>query len=104
MKQVIVKDSVKIKYFTRPMVEILLAVFDVWDFNSGLSPVITSAHDGTHMRKSLHYEGLALDLRTRYFRDKEDKIKFAQELRDRLGDDYDVVVERDHIHVEFDIS
>lgn len=102
MKQVIVKDSVKIKYFTRPMVEILLAVFDVWDFNSGLSPVVTSAHDGKHMRKSLHYRGLALDLRTRYFKTQAEKSEFAGELRDRLGEEYDVVLERDHVHVEFD--
>lgn len=61
--------------------------------------VVTSGNDGHHMTNSLHYRGLAVDLRTRDFTDV-----FASLLRAYLGKDYDVVVERDHLHVELDIK
>lgn len=64
--------------------------------------VITSARDGVHMKGSKHYTGEALDLRSYYFNGFErQEIHF--ELRNALGADYDVVLEKDHIHVEFDI-
>lgn len=68
----------------------------------GITPVITSAVDGVHMDGSRHYTGDALDLR-RWDSDKIGKTDaIAQELRTWLGRDYDVVVEADHIHVEYD--
>lgn len=65
--------------------------------------VITSALDGTHQANSLHYFGLALDFRTRYFSDDE-KLIIEDELRERLKlyQYYDVVLEDDHMHVEWD--
>jgi len=63
--------------------------------------VITSARDGEHMGGSKHYTGEALDLRSFYFNGIErQEIHF--ELRNALGADYDVVLEKDHFHVEFD--
>lgn len=62
--------------------------------------VITSAHDGKHMDGSLHYVGRAIDVRTwackGYEADVIDKAKAA------LGHDYDIVLEADHIHCEYD--
>jgi hypothetical protein len=62
------------------------------------------ARDGVHAAESLHYPencpgrlGLAVDLRTRDFVDA-----FAAKLAAELGPAWDVVVERDHIHVERD--
>jgi|APSaa5957512535_1039671.scaffolds.fasta_scaffold10843_6 hypothetical protein len=63
--------------------------------------VITSGRDGVHSQTSLHYEGKALDLRTRDL-DTDTVTKYAQALRQCLGDDYDIVIESDHIHVEYD--
>lgn len=66
---------------------------------------ITSAAEKSpgRLEYSLHYEGEALDFRVRNViggepvaREWADKIQFA------LGDDYDVVFERTHIHVEYD--
>ena len=53
------------------------------------------------MTGSKHYEGKALDLRTRDFsRDTAEKI--TVKLQNNLGRDYDVVNEKEHIHVEYD--
>lgn len=67
----------------------------------GQQLVITSGRDGTHMSRSKHYEGNACDYRTRYF-DDTTKAEVARTLAYILGDDYDVVVESTHIHVEYD--
>jgi len=49
----------------------------------------------------LHPLGRACDYRTFYFSSNEIEA-VANMLRDRLDDDYDVVVEDDHIHCEYD--
>lgn len=68
--------------------------------------VITSANDGTHMVKSLHYAGLAVDLRTRDLAPATIAL-LASKLRERLNGNentnrpYQVVLEVDHLHLEF---
>lgn len=62
---------------------------------------VTSIMDGVHRPMSKHYSGEAIDLRIWFFRDEE-KDLVAYELQQRLGEDYDVVLESDHIHVEYD--
>ena len=62
--------------------------------------IITSMCDGRHSSGSLHYSGAAIDLRTRHITDTTaDGI--TKELKNNLGVDFDVVLEDDHIHVEF---
>jgi len=63
--------------------------------------VITSGREGTHSETSLHYEGKALDLRTRDL-DADEVERYRWELASKLGADYDIVVEGSHIHVEYD--
>ena len=67
----------------------------------GYHCTITSASDGRHGPNSLHYSGNALDLRTRDIK-AEDQPVVHQALRSALGGQFDVVLEKDHIHVEFD--
>lgn len=55
-----------------------------------------------HSVESLHPFGLALDLRTRYFEGYGEIEEVAEKLRKELGPEFDVVIEDDHIHVEFD--
>lgn len=70
--------------------------------DKGLGPcVVTSCTDGLHGRGSKHYVGSAFDIRTRDLR--ADVIQMlATEIKERLGTEYDVVVEPDHLHLEHD--
>lgn len=64
-------------------------------------PIITSGIDGKHSQNSLHYVGRAFDFRTRSIH--PDTLKnIVQELKARLGPDYDVIDEGTHLHVEWD--
>ena len=80
----------------------------------GQECVITSGTEATkdgdliHSAGSLHYSGLALDFRTRYFNDGGDKA--AYELEKALNDvnrgldsgKFEVIQHKTHIHVEFE--
>ena len=68
----------------------------------GQELVITSGMDGKHMEGSKHYTGDACDYRTHYFTSDKDVALAASILRHRLGDNYDVVIEKTHIHCEYD--
>lgn len=61
--------------------------------------VVTSLTDGEHITNSKHYTGEALDVRLPEKADPED---VGLTLQHFLGPDFDVVIEPDHIHVEFD--
>jgi len=64
--------------------------------------VVTSLLDGAHAKTSLHYAGCAADLRTTAAHIPPSTIDaIAAEIRMALTADYDVIVERDHIHLEF---
>ena len=63
--------------------------------------VITEGVGGKHGRGSRHYVGYAIDLRTRNLHESWREI-VADDIRERLGEQYDVILESDHIHVEFD--
>jgi hypothetical protein len=63
--------------------------------------VMTSGSDGKHSKGSLHYKGCAIDIRTRHI-DVSRARTLAQRLIEALGENFDVVVERTHIHVEYD--
>lgn len=74
---------------------------DVYREKAGTVCVITSASDGTHGPNSLHYRGKALDLRTNSLRPDQIHPVFVA-LKTALGAQFDVVLESDHIHLEFD--
>lgn len=86
--------------------EILLAVLAANEVYAtyGHNLVLTSICDGKHSKNSYHYKGLAIDTRTHYFESIEEIYKVADEIRQRLNEFYDVVVEKDHLHIEFDES
>ena len=64
--------------------------------------VVTSAKDGKHSARSLHYAGLAVDIRIWALKKDTDKARCISELKAALGTDYDVILESDHIHIEHD--
>lgn len=61
---------------------------------------ITAVIDGTHSAGSLHYAGMAFDARTRDLPPGEVQ-EVATLARAALGADFDVVVEPDHLHIEY---
>lgn len=62
---------------------------------------VTSCNDGKHSPGSKHYTGGAFDIRTRDIPQDQWQI-VAGDIRERLGSEYDVVVEKDHFHIELD--
>ena len=62
--------------------------------------IITSASDGRHARGSLHYAGHAVDMRTRTIPGGLRSV-IAAEIGTRLGEEYDVILEADHLHIEW---
>lgn len=63
--------------------------------------VITSVNDGAHMAGSKHYDGAAVDLRIAALNTLAVK-QWVEALRAKLGRHFDVVLESDHLHVEYD--
>lgn len=63
--------------------------------------VITSAVDGVHTKGSLHPKGRACDYRIWYFTE-EQLEELVRAINKALGPGYDVVMEADHLHIEYD--
>lgn len=84
--------------------ELVLALFVASGVYSryGQELVVTSLNDSKHSYGSLHYSGAAADLRTHYFAEGVVE-EVAKDLREALGDfdNFDVVVEKTHIHLEY---
>lgn len=95
-----IKDSsVHIAGIRPETVLAMLAVNYVFQ-SYGEEAIITSVVDGKHSSKSLHYTGAAFDVRTSSF--PENLLpSVVKDVRSRLGFDFDVVLEKDHMHVEF---
>ena len=98
-----IKDGVDLKGLNIVMRIVLISADLVWR-KHGQELVVTSGLDGDHSAGSLHYFGYALDFRTRYF-DNLSLISVRNDLQAEL-DKYDeggyvVLLESDHIHVEF---
>ncbi len=95
-----VKDGVILAGLDIRMRPALMFADAIWkEYDQEL--VVTSALDGVHSSSSLHYYGLALDFRTHYF-SPEEALAVSVDLRECLGDLYDVVLHSTHIHVEYD--
>lgn len=67
---------------------------------------VTSGNDKVHRPDSKHYEDKALDFRTKHL-STEDKHAWKRAIKQRLGRDYDVILEfeggdNEHLHIEFD--
>lgn len=94
------KDSaVNLDSVTDRILYALLIACQVWKRHGMSLLTVTSANDGEHKTNSLHYTGNAVDLRTHTL---PDQCAMRDELAEELGDDYDVVLEVDHLHIEFD--
>lgn len=94
------KDGVRFTDVSHHIIAVLPVIERIYR-SLGQNCVITSCRDGRHMAGSKHYTGEAIDLRTHYFNALE-KADVLQCLQHALGPDFDVVLESDHLHVEYD--
>lgn len=94
------KEGVDISGISTEMVLALIIAEGVLA-SHGEKLVITSGRDGAHMTASKHYKRpmQAVDIRSYMMPNPSERGK---ELQAALGVQFDVVVEKDHIHLEFD--
>lgn len=64
--------------------------------------VVTCGVDGKHMAASKHYSGNAVDLRINNLPATSPPQAIVNKIKERISPDYDVVLEGDHIHLEYD--
>lgn len=86
--------------------EIVLAIMianELWKREFSIHDFVITCGTDSHKDnlESLHNFGMAFDMRTRQLEGWQ-VSKFAVRLGELLGNEYDVVVEKTHIHVEFD--
>jgi hypothetical protein len=94
------KSGVRVQGIRPELILAIVIADGVWRDDAGAEMVVTSVTDGRHSRGSLHYTGAAFDIRTRDL--VPDTVPdLAERLRKALGEDYDVVLEATHIHVEY---
>jgi hypothetical protein len=66
----------------------------------GYDCIVTSGVEGTHSETSLHYPGSAADFRTNHVPEPL-RAQIAKMIGEALGEDFDVILESTHLHVEF---
>lgn len=83
-----------------PQIVLALIVVDQVMKECGQEALITSINDAKHSRASLHYDGRAVDIRSRWFSSPETVLALC---KDALGNnpDIDIILESDHFHMEY---
>lgn len=99
------KSGVRVAGLQPQMVFAAMIVEDLYD-EIKISCLVTSCNDGVHMSNSLHYQGCAMDFRTKNV-PRGMLNNLVESVRTSLGPDFDVVLEsingdNEHLHVEWD--
>ncbi|QQX80840.1 hypothetical protein JK628_02910 [Shewanella sp. KX20019] len=85
----------------RPELVFALMMADQVYSEYGVEMVVTSINDARHSKTSLHYSGQAADLRIFNLPDGKSHEVLSKIKGKLLNDAFDVVLESDHIHLEF---
>lgn len=105
-----IKNGVRMKGLT-PQLVIGIVVAEGVFSHYGRDCVVTSLNDSEHMKGSKHYEGNGVDFRVRHLDGNDSDLKsddlamaklIVSDLKDSLGQDFDVLLEGNHIHMEYD--
>lgn len=101
-----IKEGVKLEGLT-PEILLGLSIVEKVFEKYGIEVVITEATGGDHQQGSLHYQGKALDIRSKHIFEYALKEKILEKCRQKLGVSFDMILEgfgedREHFHVEFD--
>lgn len=93
------KYSARLEGLQPEMVLADIEVNRLWS-TMGMVPMVTSANDSEHREGSRHYDGYALDYRTRDIPDYlvQPLVKI---LKKHLAPLFRVILEEDHIHIEY---
>lgn len=109
MEGIRMKKGVNITELSPKIKDILPAIIKACKFVNGKDYIvtITSGNDGKHMKGSKHYTNEAIDIRTKDMKLNKSistVIRIKRYIREmgRSDWDYDVIDERDHIHIEYD--
>lgn len=109
---------ISILYLPMALALPLIKTIFVEVLGSDATPLGTSFEEGRHMKNSLHYKGLAIDIRCRYYTANQQSalaVALSKALR-ALDPHWDVVLEFDkynsqgkqikwgHLHIEYDIN
>jgi hypothetical protein len=96
----LLKESVSVVNLQPPILLAIMIVNELFkDF--GYACVITSISDGVHMSGSLHAKGLAVDFRTHNVSSKL-MPQLVAVIKQAMPSQYDIILEVDHLHIEFD--
>jgi len=93
----LLKPGVDIARLNREIRRTLVKLDRIY-FSNGDALVITSTYEGNHSPSSLHYSNNAIDIRL----PARDKRAVVSEIKTTLGQDFDIVCEINHIHIEYD--
>jgi hypothetical protein len=107
----VIKKGVDVRFLCKQITHKLFNIESIFKYHAPDPYVftITSGADGKHRENSKHYTFEAIDCRVWYyditgieFIDRDVLEKIVHELSHFLGDDFDVVLENTHIHIEYD--
>lgn len=104
-----VKEGVSIRGLQPQAFHAWYIAGQLYDEHYDVDCILTAGVDGKHGHGSLHYVGLAIDLRIRNLSPGNDlgpttmarATVLKNELKRALGIEYDVVLESNHFHIEF---
>jgi hypothetical protein len=97
----LLKIGVDISRLNREIRKQLRLIDNIFRRNGCGEAVVTSTYEGTHNQSSLHYCNDAIDFRNPAI-GWEKKNGLLEDLKLSLGNDFDVVFEGNHYHIEYD--
>lgn len=100
------KSNVRFKRWTKALNEMITAsdiIMNRYEWIPEL--IITSVNDSVHNKNSRHYKDEAIDIRSKNFKNLQDKLMFKSALADELGPKFTVLLEgldtpNEHFHVQ----
>jgi len=101
----LLKMGVSVRCLKREIRRALPIIDRVYREVAGHESVLTSGDEGNHSPGSLHYAGEAVDVGlpgSHGMVSRASSTEVVSALRQKLGPKYDVVLESNHIHVEYD--
>jgi hypothetical protein len=94
------KAGVGVRHFGRELAEVLERASE-WSLIARVDVEVNSVDDGKHGASTLHGQSLAIDLDPATDR-ADDTARLARFLAQRLSPVWQVILEVDHVHCEFD--